>query len=1110
MSVHHVEHPSLQSPPHAFPFRSVTRCLGLLVTAASLAVLLGWYLDLGPLRSLLPGQLDMKANTAIGLGLLGMVLVLRSRPNPLRRLVQVLAGSVVLLGLATLAEHAWHIDLGIDELLFLDPQSVSSDPGRMAAGTALCFVLLGSAHFLGESRRLAASLAAQVGVIAAAAIASITLFGYLLHVEPLTGVAYVRMALSSATALLILAVATLPTLRETRLTRVVANPHASGRATRLLLGAVTLITPLLAFVAAFGYWKGWYSAEFALSLFALSQLATLSGVIVFGGDLLYRVERHRFKAERERKQLFDELQAVNAGLERTIEERTQELREHQHQFQNAFDFAAIGMALVSPQGRWLRVNRALCDLLGYDDAELCAGSFQDVTHPDDLATNLDSVRRMLAGELETYQMEKRYFHKQGHIVWVLLSVSLVRAQDDSPVHFISQLQDISVRKAAEQALRDSEERFQLVTQGTHDGIWDWYIETDECYYSPRYRELLGYTEDDFPSRGSSFELCLHPDDRVSIQGALHAHLAKGHLYDVEYRMQHKSGEYRWFQARGQASWGPDGRPLRFTGAHRDITDRKNAETALKRSQQFLDAVLNAIPQPVYVKDTAHRWIEFNDTFCELMGGDREAVRGRTDLDLFPEEDARSFWAEDDLTFASDQPVIFETRRPMPNGTRPWHLKSKKKVVLPKGETYLVAVVTDISALKQAQEAMAESEARFRALAGMSSDWYWEQDEHLKFTFLSHETAHMSGQPPSASLGRTRWDHTGLDRSSPDWAAHIQTCQAHEAFRGFQYQRVGHDGRRRWLSVNGEPVFDEAGHFKGYRGTGQDVTERMLAQEELRQHRDHLQELVEERTREAVLAKDAAEAASRAKSEFLANMSHELRTPMHAILSYAKLGADKLQVGEMPRERLQHYFGRIHQGGDRLLVLLNDLLDLSKLEAGKMFYQWQQNDVRVLAGAALGEFEAMARGKGVDLRLECTASIPLAWCDKGRIQQVVANLLSNAIKFSAAGSMVTIAVADSQLEDINAIRVSVSDQGIGIPQDELAAIFDKFTQSTRTNTGAGGTGLGLSICRQIVADHNGAIRAENNPHGGACVRFWLPVERRGASAQSVELKDATAG
>jgi len=147
---------------------------------------------------------------------------------------------------------------------------------------------------------------------------------------------------------------------------------------------------------------------------------------------------------------------------------------------------------------------------------------------------------------------------------------------------------------------------------------------------------FGAGEEAFPATSASFISRLHPEDQSRIEAALQAHLSERTPYDVEYRLQHQSGTYLWFHARGQASWARDGRPVRFTGALREITDRKNSEAAAQRTREFLDAVLNAIPQPVFVKDTEHRWIEFNDAFCEVMGGNREALRGHSDFDVFPQ------------------------------------------------------------------------------------------------------------------------------------------------------------------------------------------------------------------------------------------------------------------------------------------------------------------------------------------------------------------------------------------------------------------------------------------------------------------------------------------
>jgi signal transduction histidine kinase len=225
------------------------------------------------------------------------------------------------------------------------------------------------------------------------------------------------------------------------------------------------------------------------------------------------------------------------------------------------------------------------------------------------------------------------------------------------------------------------------------------------------------------------------------------------------------------------------------------------------------------------------------------------------------------------------------------------------------------------------------------------------------------------------------------------------------------------------------------------------------------------------------------------------MSHELRTPMHAIISFANFGVDKSERAE--RDKLLHYFRNIQKSGGRLLTLLNDLLDLSKLEAGKMTMQRQTAELRVLVDEAFAESEALARARGVTLRSGIPGSVAARF-DLMRMLQVMRNLLSNAIKFSPEGGVVDVdcvmVAAEDAADRVCAVEIRVRDQGIGIPVAELEAVFDKFVQSSKTKTGAGGTGLGLAICREIVAAHGGAIHAENNPPpaSGATFVVRLPI------------------
>lgn len=246
------------------------------------------------------------------------------------------------------------------------------------------------------------------------------------------------------------------------------------------------------------------------------------------------------------------------------------------------------------------------------------------------------------------------------------------------------------------------------------------------------------------------------------------------------------------------------------------------------------------------------------------------------------------------------------------------------------------------------------------------------------------------------------------------------------------------------------------------------------------------------------AKEAAEQAVESKSEFLANITHELRTPMHGILSYANFGVQKFD--KVPPEKILFYFKQIDTSGKRLMQMINNLLDLSRMEAGRLSFNFSRNDLNDLLREVIRELRILAQRRHIVIKMKQTEPDFFCVCDAPKIAQVFTNLISNAIKYSLEDSEVSVWFENLEWQPpgkdarISAVKFVVKDRGIGIPVDEVQSVFDKFVQSSKTKTGAGGSGVGLSICKEIVKAHNGEIWTENNTDGeGSKFCFIIPLE-----------------
>ncbi len=253
----------------------------------------------------------------------------------------------------------------------------------------------------------------------------------------------------------------------------------------------------------------------------------------------------------------------------------------EEQFRGAFESAAIGMAIVSIDGRWIQVNAALCNLLGFAESELIGMTYAEVTHPDDLEADLGLVRRLLAGEIPSFQMDKRYIHKLGQIVWAHLQVSLVRDGAGIPQHFVSQIEDVTAQRRAELALAESEERLRMALEAANMGCWTWDVCSGELSNYGNISQLFGLDAGTaLGSISDYYENLIHPDDRERVKQNDALINASGSAFEIEYRVVHASGDIRWLREVGKVTRDAEAKPLIQYGVTMDVTERKQLEERL--------------------------------------------------------------------------------------------------------------------------------------------------------------------------------------------------------------------------------------------------------------------------------------------------------------------------------------------------------------------------------------------------------------------------------------------------------------------------------------------------------------------------------------------------
>ena len=656
--------------------------------------------------------------------------------------------------------------------------------------------------------------------------------------------------------------------------------------------------------------------------------------------------------------------------------------------------------------------------------------------------------------------------------------------------------DMTARLQAEVARHEAQERLDLVVAATQTGIWDWDMQANTMYYSPRWKSSLGYEEQEISNSPSEWETRLHPDDKARAFALVDDYLS-GRIasYELQHRLRHKDGTYRWIHTCAVLQRDEEGRPRRMTGSHVDITERKRAEEALSRSESTLRSFFESgvmMMGVVELHDGDILHLSGNRCVASFFGTTPELMQGQLASALGAPPDTIALWYQSyELSRERAQPVRFAyTHRDAASSTE----RCLSVAVCwigtgPSGRDRYSYAAEDVTEERRTEKALAETAERYRGVVTALAEGVVLQDSQGQIIACNPSAERVLGLTADQLMGRTS--------ISPEWRAiHVDGRPFHgEQHPAMVTLRTGRPctdvimgvcrpgGEQRWLSINTQPLREAHGE-RPYAvvASFHDITERRRAEQALLEAQAQLEQRVRERTvriHQLEAQRSQAEKVA-ALGHLAADVAHEVNNPLAGIKNAFHL----VKQGVSPDHRHYRFVDLIDREIQRLAAIVKKMYTLYQNgEAG----EWQATEVRALLQdvATLLDYKLVSRR--IRLRTEMELTCPVLLLPRADLFQVLLNLVQNAIDASAADMEVLLQVA--QHGDV--LHWSVMDQGPGIPSEVFPHIFEPFF-TTKSSGGPQGLGLGLSVSLGLVRAMGGRIEVRTQPAGGSTFTVILPL------------------
>jgi len=1020
------------------PIRVSQACAGIGL-ALGLAVLLGWAFDVLILKTALPGLFAMQPWAATAIALAGASLLAATLPGRIAATTSTaLAGLVLIVGLQTLLQYAADLDLGTDRWLF--PAAVSNQPGhphpgRVAEVTAVAFVLLGTMLLLARVETAWARwIFSTIGTLGLLLMAA-PLLGYLVGAGTLQSVAFFTpIALHAALGLVVLFTGVLALRPKTGWMAVLSGDTPGAASVRMLLPVAVTGPVLLAWLSISGRGAGLYGPDFQIGLLTLATIALLGNALLWNAARLDRLHHARL-----------------AG--------TQALRESEARFRGTFENAAVGISNVAMDGTWLRVNQRFCEILGYSRDELLRNRFQDLTHPEDLPSNLQQFVALIRGEIQTYQLQKRYLHKDGHTVWVTLTAAAQRSSDGRPAYCIAIIEDISARKLAEQALRESEARLRRAIEYAPFPIMVHAEDGEVVHLSRAWLQLTGYPREEIDTIASWTDRA-YGDRQKGVRADIDRLYALDQAVDEgEELIRCADGRTRVWTFSSASLGGDDcGRRLVVTMAA-DVTERKEAEQALRDSELRMRALLDASQDEILLLSTAGEILAINKAAERRLakrteGTDPVGVR----LDrLVPADqaDARMAIVRQVATTATlvhcDTPIRSR-----------WFEFWFYPVLQPDRPVSEVAVYA--REITQQKKSQADLGKLFQAIQ-QSPTSVVITDREGKIEYVNPKFTEVTGYTPAEAIGRNpRVLKSG--QTPPEVYAELwQTITSGRVWRGELLNRKK-SGELFWELASIAPV-KNGETVTNFVAVKEDITERKQMEEQLRQTQK-----------------------MQAVGQLTAGIAHDFNNLLAIVIGNLQLLEERVDGDTKIREFLDDALW----SATRAAELTHRLLAFARKQPLKP----TAVDCNEVVG---GVGEILRRTMGVGIRVEesTTPNLWQAHVDRGELERALVNLAVNARDAMRSAGTLALETRNVSLDEDYAeqydevksgdyVLLAVTDTGSGMPAEIAERAFEPFFTTKPVGQGSG---LGLSMVYGFVKQSGGHISIYSRVGQGTSVKLYLP-------------------